>query len=150
MIYTFSITVPDYLKEWCQHHLGNPVEFPRDSTENRLIKLYIDKKSNCAKPSFGNLEIKIPQTKQKDPRSGYIYMSPRSQQMIVECIETLFIQNLWAELGSINKYNCQLTTAIFGWLEKHGMSDKHWECVRQKYYRLRKLYAEKGIKLKDY
>lgn len=150
MNYTFYINVPSYIREWATHHLGNPVEFPRDSPENRLIKLYIEKQPADKQPVRGNLEIKIPMTKQKDPRCGYFYMSPRSQQMIAECLQTLFIQNLWSELGNIHKYNCELTTAIYAWLEKHGISDTNWECIRQKYYRLRKLYAAKGIKLKDF
>lgn len=151
MIYTFRVKVPQYLEQWAKHHLGNPVEFPRDSPENRLIKLFVDKQPKDKVPVIdGNLEIKIPQSKSKDPRNGFFYMSPRSQQMIVECLNTLFINNLWAELGTIENFNCELTTAIYAWLENHGISDNNWECIRQKYYRLRKKYFEAGIKLKEF
>lgn len=150
-MYTFTMQVPDYLAQWATHHLGNPVEFPKDSPESRLIKLFIDKQPRNRLPDLrGNLAIKIPSSKAKDPRAGYFYMSPRAQTIIKECLSALFIQNLWAELSDINKVNCELSTAIYAWLEKHGIADTYWECVRQKYYRLRKLYEDKGIKLKDY
>lgn len=150
-MYTFTMQVPDYLAQWATHHLGNPVEFPKDSPESRLIKLFIDKQPRNRLPDLrGNLSVKIPSSKAKDPRAGYFYMSPRAQTMIKECLSSLFIQNLWAELSDINKVNCELSTAIYAWLEKHGIADTYWECVRQKYYRLRKLYEDKGIKLKDY
>lgn len=151
MSYTFSLEVPEYLEQWANFHLGNPVEFPRDSPESRLIKLYVDKLPKTVDhPTVGNLQVKIPYSKQKDPRNGYYYMSPHAAQMIKECLETLFIQNLWAEMSDIQKVRCELTTAIYAWLEKHHIADTYWECIRQKYYRLRKAYLEKGIKLKEY
>ena len=151
MQYTFTIDVQPYLAQWATHHLGNPVEFPRDSPENRLIKRFLDKQPRDLPPQLsGNLHIKIPQTKEKDPRAGYFYLSPRAVSLVKESLYSLFVQNLWAELGDSHQYKVELTNLIYAWLDKHGIEDKYWECIRQKYYRLRKLYAEKNIKLTEF
>lgn len=151
MYYTFYINVQPYLQQWAIHHFGNPVEFPRDSPENRLIKRFIEKQPTNTPPTTnGNLAIKIPMSKEKDPRNGYFYMPPRAANLIKESLYSIFIQNLWTELGDSHNFNCELTSLIYTWLNKHNISDQYWECIRQKYYRLRKSYAQKGIKLANY
>jgi hypothetical protein len=70
--------------------------------------------------------------------------------LVKESLYSLFVQNLWAELGDSHQYKVELTNLIYAWLDKHGIEDKYWECIRQKYYRLRKLYAEKNIKLTEF
>ena len=67
--------------------------------------------------------------------------------MLVESFDTIFLNNLWTELGDIQNINCSLTNVIYSWLEKHEISEEHWETIRQKYYRIRKRFQEKGIKL---
>lgn len=149
-MWTFYIDVQPYLAQWATKHFGNPVEFPRESPESKLIKRWVEHQPKDAPPQLsGNLQIKIPITKEKDPRAGYFYMPPRALSLVRESLETLFVQNLWTELGDAQRYNCELTTLIYAWLEKHGIDDHYWECIRQKYYRLRKLYAEKGVKLAE-
>lgn len=150
-MYTFSIEVQPYLAQWATYHLGNPVEFPRDSPESRLIKRFVEKQPRDLPPQLaGNLKIKVPQSKEKDPRAGYYYMPPRAISLVKDSLYSLFVCNLWAELGDAGKYNVDLTNLIYAWLEKHHIEDRYWECIRQKYYRLRKLYAEKQIKLAEY
>lgn len=147
-MYTISIEVQPYLAQWATHHLGEPVEFPRDSPESRLIKRFLEKQPRDLPPQLdGNLRVKIPQSKEKDPRAGYFYLSPRAVGLVKESLYSLFVSNLWAELGDASRYNCDLTNLIYAWMDKHGIADEYWECIRQKYYRLRKLYADKGVKL---
>lgn len=151
MDYTFSVQVQPYLAQWATHHLGNPVDFPRDSPESRLIRRFLDRQPQAAPPrSNGNLRIHIPTSKEKDPRCGWSYMPPRAAEAVADSLNTLFVWNLWTEIGDADIQKCDLTKLIYAWLEKHGIDDHYWECIRQKYYRMRKLYAEKGIKLKDY
>lgn len=142
------LEVEPYLKEWAEKHFGNPVEFPRDSVENRMIKRFLEREPKDRLPDLtGNIAVKIPMSKEKDPRAGFTYLSYNAKRAVHESLMTLFLRNLWAELGDLGKVNCQLTTLIYAWLSKHGISDENWECVRQKYYRLRKTYHEKGVYL---
>lgn len=144
------IKVEPYLAEWIKHSHGDPVVMLKDSPESRLLKLFLEKQPEGVpvdNPADFNVAIKIPWYKEKDARV-YFYLSPKSKSMIAECYETLFIQNLWTELGSVRNFNCSLTTLIYAWMEKHNINEEHWETIRQKYYRLRKKYAtEKNIKL---
>ncbi len=144
------LNVEPYLAEWIKNSHGDPVEMVKDSPESRLLKLFLDKQPADVpvdNPADFNLAIKIPWYKEKDSRV-YFYMKPKAKAMIVECYETLFLQNLWTELGSVQTLNCSITQLIYAWLERHGMSEEHWETIRQKYYRLRKRYSqERNIKL---
>lgn len=138
------INVEPYLAEWIKHSFGDPVVMPKDSPESRLLKLFLDKQPADVpidRPSDFNVAIRIPWYKEKDSRT-YFYLAPRAKAMIAECYETMFISNLWLELGSGHNLNCSLTTLVYAWLERHGINDEHWETVRQKYYRLRKRYAK--------
>lgn len=137
------LKVETYLAEWIKHAHGDPVQMPKDSPESRLLKLFLERQpANIPidKPSDFNVAVRIPWYKEKDART-YFYLSPRAKAMIAECYETMFLHNLWCELGSVENLTCSLTALIYAWLERHGMSDEHWETVRQKYYRLRKRYA---------
>ena len=66
---------------------------------------------------------------------------------------------MWSDIGSLVNINCNLSTVIRAWCEKHGIirptdditdidelqaaedeNARNLETVRQKYYRLRKKY----------
>ncbi len=145
--FIIRITCEPYLAQWATHHFGNPVEFPVGSIENRLIRRFLDKEPTAVPDTSGNLLVAIPYSKEKDPRSGWTYLSPSARKAVRESLYTLMLRNLWTELGDLAHVNCELSTLIYSWLEKHGMDDSSWETIRQKYYRLRKLYGEKGIDL---
>lgn len=144
------LKVEPYLAEWMKASHGNPVQMVKDSPESRLVKLFLEKQPidiPIDNPNDFNIAIEIPWYKEKDPRV-YFYLTERSKAMIAECYQTLFVQNMWRELGQLQECNCSLTAIIYAWLDKHGISEEHWETIRQKYYRMRKRYAlEKNIKL---
>lgn len=145
--YLIYLEVPAYLAQWARRHFGDPVELPRDSVESRLVKRMLDKEPSDVPDLSGNLRLKIPMSKEKDPRSGWTYLSPCAKRCLQESLYTIFLQNLWSELGDLQNVNCELTSLIYAWLEKHGIDESQWETIRQKYYRLRKLYACKGVRL---
>jgi len=74
--------------------------------------------------------------------------------------------NLWEEVGTIKTANCSWTPLIRAWCEKHGLlkdlngattvvavqqaeefNDKIIECLRQKFYRMKKRYEDKNINI---
>jgi len=149
MDYFIYLKVEPYLAQWIKNSLGDPVELPRESPETKLVKRFLDKQPNDIAVDTGaesNLMVRIPWSKEKDPRT-YNYLSPRAKEMLVESLETIFLNNLWTELGSLDGINASLTTVIYAYLEKHRINEDHWETIRQKYYRIRKRYQKKGIKL---
>lgn len=149
MDYFIYLKVESYLAQWITKSLGDPVDLPRESPEIKLIKRFLDTQPKGLNPDTGtesNLKVIIPWSKEKDPRT-YNYLSPRAKEILIESFETIFLNNLWSELGSLENINASLTNVIYAYLEKHGIDEEHWETIRQKYYRIRKRYQKKGIKL---
>lgn len=147
--FNIYLKVEPYLAQFIHKALGNPVELPRESPESKLIKRFLDKTPSDLLPDTGsdsNLTVIIPFFKEKDPRV-YNYLSPRAKLLLIESFDTIFLNNLWVELGDLGNLNCNLTDVIYAYLEKHGIEEDYWETIRQKYYRIRKKYNEKGIKL---
>lgn len=147
--YSIKLQVEPYLAEWIHTHYGNPVQLIKDSPESNLLKRFLNKPPENYNPftEEGNVEIIIPWYKEKDARV-YNYLSPKGKEILIESFDNLFTINMWSEIGSLENINCTLTTVIYAYLEKHGISENHWETLRQKYYRLRKSYFnQKKIKI---
>lgn len=156
MIY---IKVPVYVAEWAIHSLGIDnglpeetikraiIEFPKDSVENRLIKKFLEKTPIGVIPDLkadNNLGVRIPFYKLKDPRV-YNFLNESSKKLLTDSLETLLLQNLWSELGSLENLNCSIKQTIVSWCKMHNISDQYEDTIAQKFYRLRKRYAKKGI-----
>ena len=153
--FVIYLELKPYLKEWLEHSLGNPVEFPPHSNENAVIRTFIQRRPE-AEPietnSSGVLTaIRIPDSKAK-PAEYYNYITGSGKQAIVEAIEDRFVQNLWGELSmlTLSTQGKSINTHIAAWCEMHGISLDSVETVRQKYFRVRKAYTEKGIDLRNF
>ena len=143
------IKLEPYLHQWLVHSLGNPVVFPAKSNENAVIRCFLQKLPAGKEPDKfveGMTAICIPDSKAKPPQY-YNYCGANAKAAIVESIEDLFRRNLWAELAPVGaeRIECGLNKMIAAWCEFHGIDDDYVETVRQKYYRMRKAYTEKGV-----
>lgn len=163
---TITLYVEPYLASWMTKHFGSPVELIKDSPESKLLKRLLDKQPENISPEIGNVRINLPSFKEKDPRV-YSYLCEAGKAALIESFEGIFINNLWTEIGDLKNMNCQLTSVIRAWCEKHGIilptdqitdikelrsteeqNARNFEVVRQKYYRLRKRYYRQcGVKL---
>ena len=96
----------------------------------------------------GLTPIVIPESKAKDP-TIYNYLGPRAKEAVIESIEDLFRRNMWAELGDMmaNEQSVGVNKIVAAWCEMHGIDDDYIETIRQKFYRIRKAYTNKGINL---
>lgn len=146
------LKVEPYLAEWLTDTFGDPIEIIRDSPESHLLKRFLVKlptgvqPDTCISEEF-NVRVRIPCFKEKDPRT-YNHLKPIAKKALVDSFESLFVKNMWSEIGKLDNCNCSITTVIYAWLEKHNMSEEHWEAIRQRYYRLRKKYfKEKELKI---
>lgn len=146
----FYLKLEPYLHQWLTFSLGNPVVFPPGSNENAVIRRFLTKLPRDKEPDIyqsGMTAVCIPDSKAKPPKI-YNYLGPHAKQAIRGIIEDLFRQNLWFELrdvtlsGGINRH-------IIAWCEMHGIDDQYCETVRQKFYRMRQAYNEKGIFLAE-
>ncbi len=149
------IKLKPYLKEWLVHSLGDPVRFPDHSNENAVIRTFLQRQPADI-PAEINFDSKytaiyIPDSKAK-PAEYYNYISNSGKKAIIEVIEDLFRQNLWSELAllTLSSNGKGVNTHIAAWCEMHGISLDYVETVRQKYFRIRKAYTDKGIDLRNF
>lgn len=143
-----------YLKDWLVYSLGNPVRFPDHSNENSVIRTFLQKWPPDVPVDVMNDDytaICIPTSKAK-PAEYYNYLSAAGKKAVAEAIEDLFRQNLWSELAQLTLANNGrgVNTHIAAWCDMHGISLDHIETVRQKYFRMRKAYTDRGIDLRNF
>jgi hypothetical protein len=145
--FVIYVKLEKYLSQWLTNALGSPVRFPAQSNENAVIRRFLQKLPKDKAPIMASEELTpifIPDSKAKDPRL-FNYFGPRAQEALTEAIEDLFRRNLWAELGDLLDGTVGLNKTIAAWCEMHGIDDDYSETVRQKFYRIRKAYTQKGI-----
>lgn len=147
-----NIQVAPYLAEFLKTHFGDPTEFIKNSPEHEflrrtLIKTPINYK--YASPDSYNLSVVIPYFKTKDPRT-YCYMSVRDSDLFKRRLLVIFENNMWVELlQEAPKFKHSTYNRIYSYMERHGINEDHFECIRQKFYRLRDEYRRTAdIKLK--
>lgn len=143
----FYLKLEPYLHQWLTHSLGNPVAFPVGSAENALIRRFLRKlPSGCTPdlPDASMTAVVIPDSKAKPPHR-YNYLGHSAKSAIRSVIEDLFRMNLWLEMQDMTNTCGGVNKKILAWCELHGIDDDYSEAVRQKYYRMRRAYDEKGI-----
>lgn len=150
--YFIYLKAEPYLAEFIKTAYGDPVILERDSPEARIIREFISKTPADAMPDLGedaNMKISIPYFKEADPRT-YNYMGKSAKSALLESFDHLVERSMLREIGSLeNSRRGKISSMIYAWMEKHGIPDdeKNWYTVSQKYYRLRKKYIKKGIKV---
>lgn len=148
--YYVYLSVPEYLAQWITHTFGSPVELIKDSPESRLliellVKLPIDEMPDTGKDA--NIAITIPYFKGKNPETyNFLYRSGKTA--MVESFSTLFDKNLYTEITSLRNGHTRRATLIYAFMEKHGIDEKNWDTVAQRFHRLNQKYSkDKGIKI---
>ncbi len=149
--YVFYIRLPKYLSEWLTARLGTPVTFPYGSPQNAIIRTYISKRPDGVPVDCGDDEsiaIVIPDSIAKPPET-YNYIGERGRAAVVEAIKDLFLRHLWSDITPLVGTPVKLNSLIAAWCEMNGIGVDRIETVRQCFYRIRKEYAKRGIKLKN-
>ena len=147
------LKIEQYLAEWYKHELGGTevLHLPRGSSESDILERFLasapmDKRVGEVAPEDANLIIAIPSFRDKDPRY-YNYLPPRARKALERNIYVRFRIEMWEELHKLEKAECMISDLIWAWMENHGISDdpKHWETIRQMYYRKRKAHKQKIV-----
>lgn len=142
------VHVEPFVKQWLIHSYGNPVVFPPQSVENSTIRRFSRKQPDDV-PIFraDDVAIAVPDSKAK-AASVYNYLGLHGQRAVRECIEDNFKLCMWRELNDLSDVGCTIMTAIYSWCEMHGISIDYADTIRQRYYRLRNSYVERGVDMR--
>lgn len=149
--YVFYIKLPKYLSEWLTSRLGDPAVFPAGSPQNAIIRTYISKRPAGADVDIDRDDataVVIPDSVAKPPET-YNYMGERGKAAVAEAIKDLFLRHLWSDITPLIGSPVKLNSLIAAWCEMNGIGIDRIETVRQCFYRIRKDYAKRGIKLKN-
>ena len=149
------LRVPEYLQQWMYHDFSNPVELMKDGPESRILnellrktpeKEISEETPQCDEETGEKLvdvAVKVPWFKSKDFRV-YNYLSNHGKTAMVDSFKTLFKKDLILSVGSLKKVNCKQVTLIYDYMDNHGISEDHWDSVKQIYYRNKKRYLTKN------
>lgn len=138
-----------YIREWLLYRLGSPVRFPNGSFENELIHRNLSKRPKDTPPDLpeeGAVPIVVTDCMHRRPEF-YNYLGIRGRRMIRSAVDGLFRLHLWTECAPLLHSHGALNRGIDAWCERNGISLDAREAVRQKFYRMRRRYAEKGVVL---
>lgn len=144
---TVDVKLERYIREWLVFHLGNPVRFPECSFENALLHRFLSKRPADApvgRTPDDCVAVVITDCRYRKPEH-YNYIGREGLKALASAIDALFRLHLWAECAPLLQARGELNRGIDEWCARNGISLDAREAVRQKFYRIRKAYVEKGI-----
>lgn len=145
--FCFYIQLPPFVAQWLLKNYGSPVKFPAQSVENATIRRFLRKRPLGVDPDTaapGLTPICIPDSKQADPQT-YNYLFEKGKEGVRECIEDSFRIALWNELNDLSDCGCSVMTAVYEFCQAYGIDIDHADTIKQRYYRMRNSYREKGV-----
>lgn len=143
------LQVESYMGAWLRSTLGNPVRFPKKSSENALLSRIVTTRPDDAPPEVrteDSVAIVLPDNAERRPEF-YNYLGRRARSKLLNAIDCLFRLHLWSECAPLIAARGELNKGIDEWCARHGIALDHREAVRQKFYRMRKSYNDHGIVL---
>ena len=148
---TICVRFELYLADWLGQHFGSPVRFPNHSPENVLLHrllsvlprgLNADAEEDNATGEL--VKIVLTDSSRRKPEH-YNYLGRRGRAMLRTALTDLFILHLWTECASLLYTRRGLNAALEEWCRNNGIRPGAREAVRQKFYRLRRIYARNGV-----
>jgi hypothetical protein len=135
---TTSIKIKPYLREFLLHAYGEePLRFPDSSDLLAFVhELRIKRPTRATGEPVGNLLLAIPFQKHgKDPRQ-YNYLTPRSQRVIQNKVNTLFTATMNDYVArKVHVLGLEYREAIELFIEEYGIDSISFEGLKQKNYR---------------
>jgi len=163
-----TIALPPFLCQWLKSRMGDPARFPNGSYENALIARHLSKRpSQKAQSSQSFLSIKSFQSKESKksneaneaslariaapsvrgkPPGSWNYLPRRGRDELRAAIVTLFTLDLWNSCVSLlANRTVSLGEGLDEWCRSRSITPENREAVRQRFYRLRRAYAARGV-----
>lgn len=146
--YLIYVKVPDYEREWCEFHFGNPCVFPQRTNLNSIIRFFTRPRPEDAAPDIqqpGELAICIMGSKAKKPEV-FNYLSNHGKEAIASAIDDLFVMHMWEDLTDIGARSVQLSKLVMDWMDANGISmqGNNYENLRMKFQRIKDKYKKKA------
>lgn len=148
--FVIYVELKPFIAQWAVHHYGSPIEFPPQSVGNARIVSVLKKRPQNAAPDVereGLTPVSIPYSKQKDPES-WNYVTQNGKRFIVQYIDAIFRDNMYAELNQMCQDESKIQTACYAWCEMHGIDIDYADTIRQRFYRERHFQLDYGIDLR--
>jgi len=159
-----TIALPPFLCQWLKSRMGDPARFPNGSYENAIIARHLSKRPPPREPlqsfppikSFLSKESKesneaslariaAPSVRGKPPES-WNYLPRRGRDELRAAIVTLFTLDLWNSCVSLlANRTASLGEGLDEWCRSRSITPENREAVRQRFYRLRRAYAARGV-----
>ena len=148
--FVIYLKVEPYLAQWLHSHYGDPVVFPKNSTENDIIELGLvtkkiaeNEKETPDLPEEGKIAISLPYYKFTEVRSRF-HLLKKSKESLLFCIKARFALELWTELFKFRNRNEMKQEIIWVWMEKHGidMTESNWNVIAKIYRRKMDVYRK--------
>lgn len=145
------VRLPQYEREWAEHHFGRPCEFPAATNLNNVIRHFSRPRPEGVTPDVqqeGELAICLMGSKSKKPEV-YNYISRHGKAAIAEAIDDLFVMQMWEDLTDIGCRSVQLSKLILDWMEANGISTQgnNYENLRMKFQRIKDAYKRAGMNI---
>ena len=146
---TVYLRLEPYLRQWLTHNFGSPVRFPPRSYENMLLHRLLSRPAAGATTATGptcppdSVAIVITDHAQRRPEY-WCHLSRRAQAEMARAVANLFCLALWSECVCLI-HSGTLNRGIDSWCQANGIALIYREGVRQKFYRMRRLYAQNGV-----
>lgn len=140
------IPLTGYLRQWLIGRMGSPVSFPRGSYENAVIARHLSRLPKGLAPHLcgpDDVPVCVPVVHGKPPEV-FNYFGRRGVAELTEAILTLFTLDMWHGIAPLLT-SARLNDGINDWCKARGISLDNREAVRQRFYRIRKAYGERGI-----
>lgn len=145
---TVYIRLEPYLRQWLTHHFGQPVRFPDRSYENRLLHRLLSRPGSVhelATPTCPPDSVAVVITDHSLRRPEYwCHLSRRAQAEMARAVANLFCLAMWSECVQLI-HSGGLNRGIDHWCQANGIALIYREGVRQKFYRMRRLYERYGV-----
>lgn len=158
------LPLPPYLCQWLASRMGTPARFPNGSFENAILARHLAKaprplpsqsflsinsiksnKTNEEKASASLARIAVPVVRGKPP-SLFRHLPRRGREELRAAILTLFTLDLWNScVPLLASRDVSLTDGLDEWCRSRSITPENREAVRQRFYRLRRAYAERGV-----
>lgn len=140
---TVGIKLELYLKEWLETAMGRPVRFPSKSYENALLHRFLVR-GGQNRLVDDNVLLVITDCHYRKPET-YNCLGRDGRRAMAAAIDALFRIDLWSGCAGLVGSKGNLNNGIEEWCRRKGISPQNREAVRQKFYRMRKAYQERGI-----
>lgn len=145
--YLVYIKLPVYVREWCEHHFGVPVEFPRGSNVNAVIRHFLKERPSGIVPEQQQADetaIRIPDSQAKRT-SKFNYLTRSGKLGIASAIDDLFTLHMYEDLTGPGTRAVPVSALVEDWIHCNGISEEQEHNVRMKFYRIKDSYRKNGV-----